>query len=70
MWHGTVPRPVLTFLESYDLEGKTIVPFCTSGGSGIEASIRDIRSGASVTGGRRVNDVNVIEGWLSGLEHV
>ena len=70
IWHGTVPRLVLTFLESYDLEGKTIIPFCTSGGSGIEASIRDIRGsvgGAGVTGGRRVNDVNVIEGWLSGL---
>lgn len=31
-WHAT-PAPVNTFLESYDLTGKLIIPFCTSGGT-------------------------------------
>ncbi|MGF7144500.1 diketogulonate reductase-like aldo/keto reductase/flavodoxin [Anaerotaenia torta] len=38
IWSGQAPRIVSTFLESYDFSGKTIVPFCTSGGSGIGSS--------------------------------
>ena len=34
IWWYVEPRIVDTFLESYDFSGKTIVPFCTSGGSG------------------------------------
>ena len=34
IWWGEAPRIVSTFVESYDFSGKTIVPFCTSGGSG------------------------------------
>lgn len=41
-WWGTMPMPVHTFLESYDLSGKTIVPFCTHGGSGMGHSEQDI----------------------------
>ena len=35
IWWGQAPKIVYTFLESYDFSGKTIVPFCTSGGSGM-----------------------------------
>ena len=38
IWWGEAPRIVSTFLESYDLTGKTIVPFCTSGSSGMGGS--------------------------------
>ena len=38
IWWGDAPRIISTFLESYDFSGKTIVPFCTSGSSGIGAS--------------------------------
>ena len=34
IWWYTAPRIINTFLESYDLSGKTIIPFATSGGSG------------------------------------
>ena len=34
IWWGVAPRIMETFLESYDFSGKTILPFCTSGGSG------------------------------------
>lgn len=70
IWYGTAPMPVFTFLESYGLSGKTIVPFCTSGSSGISTSMRDIRRScpnSDVKEGRRVNDVSTIAGWLSGL---
>lgn len=35
IWWGEAPRIINTFLESYDFSGKTIVPFATSGGSGM-----------------------------------
>ena len=35
IWWGREPSVVDTFLDGYDLKGKTIVPFCTSGGSGM-----------------------------------
>lgn len=37
IWWGTAPRIIQTFFESYDLRGKTVYLFCTSGGSGIES---------------------------------
>jgi hypothetical protein len=35
IWWGREPSVVDTFLDAHDFAGKTIVPFCTSGGSGI-----------------------------------
>ena len=39
IWWGKAPTIIHTFIESYDLKGKTLVPFATSGGSGIEESV-------------------------------
>jgi flavodoxin len=41
-WWGTIPAPIITFLSEYDFSGKTIVPFCTHGGSGLGRSVTDI----------------------------
>ena len=38
IWWGQAPKIMYTFAENYDLSGKTIVPFCTSGSSGIGSS--------------------------------
>ncbi|MBQ6313121.1 MAG: NAD(P)H-dependent oxidoreductase [Lachnospiraceae bacterium] len=38
IWWGIAPRIIETFLESYDFSGKTIIPFCTSGGSDVGRS--------------------------------
>ena len=35
---------VFTFLDSYDFSGKTVIPFCAHGTSGLAASVRDIRA--------------------------
>lgn len=43
IWWGTVAPPVMTFLESHDLSGKTIVVFVTHGGSGLGDSVGDVR---------------------------
>lgn len=42
IWWGEEPRIIDTFLESYDFSDKTLIPFCTSGSSGITASERNI----------------------------
>lgn len=35
IWWYVAPTIINTFLESYDLSGKTVIPFATSGGSGM-----------------------------------
>lgn len=69
LWWGTMPRIINTFLDAYDLSGKTVLPFCTSGGSGISQSVAAIRSaepGADVKDGLRAGGANdgKIETWL------
>ena len=52
-WWGDMPMIVYNFLERYDLSGKTIVPFCTHGGSGLsdtESTIADITGGTMKDG--------------------
>lgn len=43
-WWATCPMAVFTFLDSYDFTGKTVIPFCAHGTSGLAASVRDIRA--------------------------
>jgi flavodoxin len=43
IWHYSLPAPVVSFLEDYDLSGKTICCFTTSGGSGFADTIREIK---------------------------
>ena len=46
IWWGKVPRVMLTFLESVDLSGKTVIPFCTSGSSSISGSLDEVHAAA------------------------
>jgi len=43
IWWGQAPKIVYTFMEGYDFSGKTIVPFCTSGSSGIGSSAANLQ---------------------------
>ena len=71
IWWGTMPKIINTFLEAYDLSGKTVFPFCTSGGSGISSSVSAIRSicpDADVKDGMRGSSstsAGQIEEWLN-----
>lgn len=49
IWHGQAPRIIYTFLESYDLSEKTMIPFCTSHSSGIGSSASDLQQLTSST---------------------
>lgn len=44
IWHGQAPRIISTFLESYELAGKTILPFCTSHSSGLGSSAENLQA--------------------------
>ncbi len=75
IWHGQAPRIISTFLESYDLSGVTIIPFCTSHSSGIGSSAENLHSLCADTvtwlDGRRFSgdatESNVAE-WINSLE--
>lgn len=71
IWWGIEPKIICTFVESYDFSGKTIVPFCTSGGSGISAGqIEALADGATVLSGRRFSSgvsESEMADWVNGL---
>lgn len=47
VWAVDVPQAIKTFLASYDLKGKTIVPFCTHDGYGAGRSFTTVKNAAS-----------------------
>lgn len=68
-WHAT-PAPVNTFLESYDLTGKLIIPFCTSGESDIDETMPTFLQscdGLAVYGERRISGTGQLDEWISEL---
>ena len=44
IWWYTCPTIINTFMEAYDFSGKTLIPFATSGGSGIKKSCADLKA--------------------------
>lgn len=70
IWWGMAPRIIDTFLESYDFSGKKIIPFCTSGGSGIGRSDialhKDVSDDVKWEKGVQINSPNEakIKKWL------
>lgn len=73
IWWGEAPRIISTFMESYDFSGKTIVPFCTSGGSGMGSSatnLEQLTNGANWLDGRRLNgndSQDTVMEWVNSL---
>ena len=70
IWWGVAPRIIETFLESYDFSGKTVIPFCTSGGSGVgrsdEELHKNVKGNVEWKKGTQINrpDETVIKKWL------
>jgi flavodoxin len=42
IWWGTYPMAIATFMDKYNLKGKTVIPFCTHGGGGVDQGFTDI----------------------------
>lgn len=72
-WWSDMPMVVCTFLDSYDLSGKTIAPFVTSGGSGFGSALsrlREMEPDATVTEGlslRGSGSSETVNQWLSSI---
>ena len=73
IWWGDAPRILSTFVESYSFSGKMVVPFCTSGGSGVGSSasnLEGLTSGATWLSGTRLNgnaSRSSVAVWINGL---
>lgn len=72
IWWFTTPTIINTFLEGYDTEGKTIIPFATSGGSGYGETEKDLRVSAPKAifkPGKVLNDMDEtqINKWIKSL---
>lgn len=74
IWWETAPRIIDTFVESYDFSGKTIIPFCTSGSSGISTASSDLKKlcngNPTWKKGRRFEgsaSQSTVNKWVNGL---
>lgn len=62
IWFGTYAPPVEALLQAKNFEGKTIVPFCTFGSGGLQASVANLKAalpGATVLDGYGVRTARV-----------
>lgn len=75
-WWGDMPMILYTFLDEYDLSGKTVAPFNTSGGSGFSGSLdtiaemepeAEITEGLSLGDGEAEDCADVVEEWLANI---
>lgn len=72
IWWGDVPKIILTFLENNNLDGKKIIPFCTSHSSGMSASPNTLKSykELNIVDGRRFSSSSTksdVESWIKEL---
>lgn len=76
IWWGEIATPVYTFLDEYDLSGKKIAPFVTSGSSGLSGTPSDIKreepnsevlDAMSITSSTLNNYKSLTDNWLSKL---
>ena len=71
IWWGDAPRIMATFVEKYSFDGKKVIPFCTSGGSGIGRSgsnLGTLAGGGNFVTGERLNssaDTNNIQNFIN-----
>ncbi len=73
IWWYEAPRIIQTFLESYDLTGKTVIPFATSGGSEMgntDAILQRSAKSANWKLGKRMRadaSVHEVAAWVESL---
>ena len=76
IWWGDMPMILYSFFDSYDMAGKTIVPFCTSGGSGLCDTVNAIQElepeaqvmeGLHIGDGEASNPGEAVSGWLEDI---
>ncbi len=75
IWWGDVPKIILTFLDKCNLNGKTVIPFCTSGSTGISQSqitLKSYNKNMKLIEGKRFSSQasqDEISSWVKWLEY-
>ena len=75
IWWGDVPKIILTFLDNHSLDGKIIIPFCTSGGSSITDSLSTLKNynkNINWIDGKRFSSStsqNEINSWVNSINY-
>ena len=67
IWYGCAPNVVNTFLKGYDLSGKKIHAFATSGGSGIGKTAEKLKpctSGAEIVEAKLLRSADEAKAWV------
>ena len=69
IWWYVEPRIVDTFLDSYDFSGKTLIPFATSGGSGISKAQKSLQEHCPVANWKQGQLLNgsSAAGWAKNI---
>ena len=72
IWWYTAPTIINTFMEAYDFNGKTVIPFATSGGSSIKKACEDLKAAYPEVNwkeGKLLNRASKqeLEAWVKGL---
>ncbi len=70
IWWYVAPHIINTFVESYDFSGKTLVPFATSGGSGMGKTVDELKNlcpNADWKAGKMMNNISdkALEDWAN-----
>ena len=74
IWWGDMPKILNTFFDTHDMSGKTIMPFCTSGGSGISKSVNSVKhaepeavvkEGLQISGSSSGDTADEVSEWLN-----
>ncbi len=79
IWAMDAPQVIESFVKAHNLKGKTVIPFCTHGGSGQSGTYKKIQklcSGADTLPGFAVSDENVktkaaqkkLKSWLKKID--
>lgn len=72
-WWGDMPMILYTFFDTYNLSGKTVALFCTSGGSGLSNTVNEVKElepnaavtkGLHISSGASANPDSAVKSWL------
>lgn len=75
-WWGDMPMAVYSFLDEYDMSGKTVIPFVTSGGSGFSDTVSaikeeepdaDVQEGLELSDSETADSEDEVKSWVESL---
>lgn len=75
-WWGDMPMTVYSFLDEYNLSGKTVIPFVTSGGSGFSDTVSaikeeepdaDVQEGLELSDSETADSEDEVKSWVESL---